>query len=69
MLFQLTRASKNDDTFFDAGAVQPMLSLLEAQQAMDDARHAGAASPSSFSSADDASKMQLPMEAPILAAR
>jgi len=31
VLFQLTKASRNDDAFFDAGAVQPMLSLLEAQ--------------------------------------
>jgi hypothetical protein len=31
VLFQLTKASRNDDAFFDAGAVQPMLALLEAQ--------------------------------------
>jgi len=31
VLFQLTKVSRNDDAFFDVGAVEPMLSLLEAQ--------------------------------------
>ena len=34
VLFQLTRASTNDDAFFEASVVDPMLALLEAQTSL-----------------------------------